>query len=697
MKQSAVLNESFMSIQLGKDILATELAADLRAKQKDMDLDIWMEYLSDIASEYGFDYMGYVTADGTVYQLECNDQGYKKMHIGDFSPESQELFQKGGIDVLHRGIPMRYSIAYPIVRDGITEGSVYMSSYPEKLAKMVSWHNIGDEAFSCFVRVGGEVVFSSGSMREDGLDPKNLSELGLQADKLEKAMCMEYTALSECVIEGEDYLVCAIPLSLNNWYMVSLAPKSSAAGNLQFVYISVLVSGLVVIFLLFLLLYHFFSMRNSMKQMRKLAYFDKLTGVYNQDGFLLCAPGMLRQNEGMKALLLIDIVNFEFINELFGFAGGDKLLIHVAKILKKELGAGELYFRDTTNRFGALMRYKEYGELQQRIHRILDEIVDYSFGEGEQYHVVCRCGVRLLASGEERCADIGQELNHALMALQEAQESPDSRVIFYNNSLYHKSERRHMIESRMEAALQNGQFHVVLQPKFILHDHRIAGAEALVRWEDEEGQTIYHPEEFIPIMEQNGFIARIDQFVLREACRIIDSWGKQGISGCTISVNQSRRLLYQRDYVESLKKILREWNIPAGKIILEITESVAMENTELLCGMVDAVHQAGCLVSMDDFGSGYSSLNVLKDIPVDELKLDRVFFEKTKLMTRQKTVIRGMIALAKSLQIKTVAEGIETVDQEKLLSRIGCDMAQSFYFSGCLRVDEFTGLLIKEN
>ena len=693
---AAIQNQDFMVERLSNDVWALQAIAIMLEQQPDLSPDTLMPYLRAIADQYSFDHIGYVGRDGVGYQIGRTSSEYHWFDVSQSQPFHQAMMKRGGIEILQNGEEQLYSIMVPICRDGEANGAVYMTTSTERLANMINAYSPGKDAFSCIVLEDGEILYSSNSEIQGKDIPKTLSELQIQNEELMEKLQREDSVVVDCKVNGEDYWACCLPLSIKRWRMICLIPQTQTFGETSIVQISFIASGAIALFLILMFLYYFFMMRRSFDEVKQLAYFDKLTGAYNRDYFQIKAAAALRQGEDLYALMLIDLQNFKFINELFGFSEGNELLLYVKRVLEKHVRAGEVFFRDTADRFGALIAYEEYGELRKRIHQILDEVSAYSFESGEQCYIACRCGVQLLDSDGVEHIDISQEINHALIALEEAKECEGNRVIYYNDWLYRKSKRRHVIETKMESALENGQFHVCLQPKFALSTRQVAGAEALVRWKDVNGETVCSPEEFIPIMEQNGFIARLDRYVLREVCRIMDSWRKQGLEICPVSVNQSRRLLYQADYVASLRDILKEWEIPPGKVVLEITESVAMEDTELLKQVVDALHQEGFLISMDDFGSGYSSLNILKDIPVDELKLDRVFFEKTDRQTRQNTVIRSVISLARNLRITTVAEGVESAEQEKFLCKIGCDMAQSFYFAGCMPVDQFTRLLSRE-
>ena len=218
--------------------------------------------------------------------------------------------------------------------------------------------------------------------------------------------------------------------------------------------------------------------------------------------------------------------------------------------------------------------------------------------------------------------------------------------------------------------------------KISLMDGKLAGAEALVRWETEDGRTLY-PNDFIPLFEENSFCTRLDLYMVECACRHIRRWMEAGIAPAPISVNQTRLLFYDADYPQKLKELVERYKIPAGLITLEILEGLAIGNVDEMNEKIVLLQEEGFRISMDDFGSGYSSLNVMGALKIDELKLDRAFLmevaEGNNL--RQRAVMEMVIGLTRRLKIATVAEGVETQEDERLIRELGCDMGQGYFYS----------------
>lgn len=248
------------------------------------------------------------------------------------------------------------------------------------------------------------------------------------------------------------------------------------------------------------------------------------------------------------------------------------------------------------------------------------------------------------------------------------------------------------IERYKQQALDNREFKLFLQPKIDLKTKKVISAEALVRWIRDDGTMIF-PNDFIPIFENNGFCEKLDIYMIEEACKKLNDWRKIGIDNISISVNQSKLLFYKSDYIETISSITKKYGVPNSCITLEILEGLTIHNFEQFNKTIKELHSKGFKVSMDDFGSGYSSFNTLSKLKIDELKIDRDFLLKidrdNENKDRQRIILKSIISLAKRLNIETVVEGVETEENLELISSLGCDMAQGYYFSRPLSVKDF--------
>ena len=307
------------------------------------------------------------------------------------------------------------------------------------------------------------------------------------------------------------------------------------------------------------------------------------------------------------------------------------------------------------------------------------------------YQLAFYCGVSIYDGEGDPEKNAELLMTHVQFALEKAKGAHSNFIWFFDSELHITEELENYIESHMHQALENKEFKLFLQPKKNLHTGKLEGAEALVRWKPSNGR-ILSPNQFIPLFEKNGFCVELDFYMIRQACCQINSWINQGIEPVPISVNQSKLVFFERDYVETLQQILDEHQIPAELIVLEILEGLAMDSTDLLNERIGALQKAGFRISLDDFGSGYSSMNTLSRLKINELKLDRGFLFSNSSLDRERNslILEQIIQLSHKLGISTVAEGVETVEDEELVRSIGCDVGQGYLYHAPISAAEFT-------
>lgn len=424
---------------------------------------------------------------------------------------------------------------------------------------------------------------------------------------------------------------------------------------------------------------------------------DTLTGLMTFNVFTAEALRLTKSKSSNDGLftVVINIAEFNRINEEKGYETGNAILIAMANILERCIGSGELLCRSDGSRFTALMKNNNTSEFESRINLILNSVQKQIY---EKFQVKIYLVVGVCDMSDNQVGIMGA-VDRAIAA----QKSVRDRVVyhenvmaFYDGVMRQKIKERCYIEANMYSALENNEFQVYYQPKVNITTGKVVGAEALVRWIRPNGEII-SPGRFVPIFEENGFVTEMDFAIYRRAIADIAKWLRSGIDVPLISLNVSRRHLADDDFCEKVNVLVDSIGVPHKYIELEITESLLTENLDKLIEVTTWFKDRGYRISIDDFGSGYSSLNLITMLPFDTLKIDGGFFLKNDLTDKNKKVITSVVSLAKSLNLETVSEGVETQMQVDFLKALGCDMIQGFFYYKPMPSEDFENVLAAQN
>ncbi len=424
---------------------------------------------------------------------------------------------------------------------------------------------------------------------------------------------------------------------------------------------------------------------------------DELTGLPNTAKFKKDAAEILKNAApGEYSIITLDICDFRYIIDSFGEENAQKIIQQLAFHFKEASPEGTIFCRNFMDNFTLLIRASLRVVLEDIIVNITsidDALVDLV---GDHYEIRYSVGVYVITDTKE---DVQSMMNKSETARSIGKHSlTPYRIYYYTEEMRKETTREKEILRDMNRAFDNGEFVVYYQPKFDFSSGKVIGAEALIRWKHEE-KGLLVPGEFVPFFEKNGFIQKIDILVFTDVCRFLDAWNKSGPDeSCpypiTISCNLSRMGLYNPDMVETYKKIANKYQIAPSKIEIELTESLMMDNKRRLLAAMNEIQDAGFSISIDDFGSGFSSLSLLKDIPATVIKLDKEFLNGTN-NEKEYVIIKSVINMAKDLNIKTVAEGVEEKIQSEKLKELGCDIVQGFYYAKPMKKNDYIKLLKK--
>lgn len=413
---------------------------------------------------------------------------------------------------------------------------------------------------------------------------------------------------------------------------------------------------------------------------------DTLTQIYNKEKFCLGAKKMLLTHPKQKyAILYMDIDRFRLINEMFGVEEGDLILKSIADCIRKIVNEQGIYGRVHSDIFCICMEYKEKEDILQMIQDLTKDIQDNSI----HYQLRPYFGICCV---EDMHIPVNIMCDWAKLAARVIKGSYDVNYAFYNQNLREHILKEKKLEASMKTALQEEQFEVYLQPKYDIATSKIIGAEALARWKHPE-HGFLSPKSFLSLFERNGFIIELDNYVWEQVCKMLREWLDKGWEPVPVSMNISGSNIHDENFEKKLLQYIEKYDIPPQLIELELTEEIFVEDTGRLYRIMQSLRDKGFLLSMDDFGSGYSALNMLKNAPVDIVKIDRHFFSEMVSTNRGKSVLRYMIAMARQLDLQVIAEGVTNLEQAVFLLESGCQFAQGYYYCESVPVKEFERIL----
>lgn len=648
---------------------------------------------------YNFKRMGFIDLNGIAKTTDGFEKDLSFREFYQIGLKGESFITASLLDTVGDHTEDMINILSVPVYDnkGEIKGVLFATYLTEKFHEVIFSDSFQGEGYTYIVAGDGDVISSYG----DGMQ-KEYDNIFIYTgdaaqyddaiqEKVENDMREKISRVGIGVNEDNDkYFYCYKPLEIEsadmNWYIFSIEPKSvldermhPIMRDIQFLTV-ILICILVMANIIFL----YYNVRRR-QELFRLAYKDSITGGDNFSNFKEKAK-KYENTEGY--VIALDISEFKLVNNVCGNARGDEVLKVIWDVIMANCNDNEQAARVNADRFVIFWIESSKKTVTYRIEKLINEIegISEQLSVPRLYPVI---GIRAV----EKLDDADKRYGEALRAKALVKNRRDRHYAFYDEIDYDTIVENKNLENSFEKALADKKFEVWYQPKFNSHTGKIVGSEALIRWRADDGSLI-SPGRFIPLFEKNGNIIRLDEYVFREVCRQQKEWQKEGIQILPVSVNISRFSLYYSNVVEKYERIINYYDVDHKYVQIEITESAIIENT-VIVELIQKFHDAGFDILLDDFGSGYSSLASLNQMPFDTIKLDKSLVDYVGNENGEK-LLKFIVQLVQSLGMKITAEGVEYKEQLDFLENLNCDDIQGFYFSKPLMLADFSAKL-KEN
>lgn len=651
----------------------------------------------------------------------CEDNGYISIGIADvdgrlistngmtMNISSSENFQmsiKGEswiTSTIVEGISNQVLVlSVPIEKEGSICGvicAVCEDSYFEQVLQVEEYKNDGitllvntDGTVAC--KTASKVEIQTGNNLFDLLSASGRND---DSDINELRRSMENAGEGRLNIWiGDSSYMYYCPLKNNDWYIVMIVPENvMVTGNDNVISSTYLIIAFFIILYLITFLIVRQMQRNNHKKIEQIAYVDELTGGISFEKFKKEAAEIIKDAAGRPyAMISIDIDKFKVINDIFGYEEGNKVIQYIWNVINDMIEQNETFAHRRADQFVILLNSEDEARMVERIE-VLSEMVHQRETLNEKnYEIIISMGIYIINENTNDDFALDNAIDRAELAKQSVKGKHNQFYAVYDEKLRQKILRDQEIENRMERALERQEFKVYYQPKYDSRTCELNGAEALVRWYNDKTGMIF-PNEFIPLFESNGFIVELDKYMFKQVCKDIRNWLDEGYKVVPVSVNLSQLQFYNLHFIEEYREILERYDVSPEYVQLELTETTLFSEESILNKIIDKLHDIGFKILMDDFGTGYSSLNMLKNVPIDILKLDKSFVDDIG-DPKVDIVVSTIVSLGQSLDMKIVAEGVETKEQYEFLRDIFCDEIQGYYFSRPISEKEYRQKLIKE-
>ena len=696
-------NRASLSRQIRSNFQTLEGLAAFISREQIHDSQRIQEILSAINDGNSFIRIGLADKDGLVTFPDADGRSYPPVNLSQREFFQRALKGEKCLSATERDPLSSANINYyavPVIRQEKLLGILCAANPSAFFLDAVDVSALTEAGYSRIIDSTGKIVIYPERNAPDS-DLSALDQLGLSGEDQRKEF---YGALSSGQSASFHYyadqkqkgrLAVLAPLDVNDWFILSVIPDSALkSGSRRMVMIALTALAAVCLYFPFLLNRQNQIVNKSRQDLLETAYRDPLAGCANYAKFLLEAESKISALGGRPyALWYCDLKQFKYFNYLFGYETGDRLLIGMARILERSCVDKGPFGRISADNFVGLCTYEHKEELSLWFTALLASLEALDLDPACKPYLELCVGFYCPEDEETETLPLKDMVNRANMARKSIKNKSGSQLAFFSNENQQQILWESEISALGKSALKNHEFLLYFQPKVnIQYGGIITGVEVLARWHNPR-HGIISPGKFIPYFENSGLIVELDRYMFEKSCQWLSAYLNSGRPRLSLAINVSRLGLLQDDFVEYYSSVKEKYGIPDCLLELEFTESVILNDDGMFHDTVIRLQKNGFICALDDFGAGYSSLNMLKKLPIDVLKLDILFFKKDVEITRERIVISHILAMAKELNIRTIAEGVETVEQVHFLRSAGCDVVQGYVFSRPIPQEYFDQLI----
>lgn len=482
--------------------------------------------------------------------------------------------------------------------------------------------------------------------------------------------------------------------SIVNNNMQHIAMQTMSLGDIWLVYKGYIILGIIGIVVAFSS-FNFYQRYKREQADKEKAYRDSVADISSMEKFRIDMEPILKEkSKSDYYMIAADIDKFKVVNTLYGYHEGDRMLKFIARMMQKGLQQGDCISRNSADNFVILKRAQKDEEVTEYLEKVYDSIQENVAHQETNYRILLKAGIYRITEEDYNISSI---IDKAIMAKKTIGQIHTSTHEFYSEDMRQNAIEAKNLENEMEIALEEHQFCVYLQPQIDLKTKKIASAEALVRWKHPEKGMI-SPAKFVPVFENNGFITKLDLYMWEETIKTVVKWREEQRTMVPLAINISRADVEKEGMIEKLIDLMEKYQLETKWIKTELTESMYSDEDSLIMDRMQQLKEYGFKIAVDDFGSGYSSLHLLKKMPIDIMKIDKSFLDDMEAGAdvRDEIVIRDIVEMGKHLNLQIIVEGVETKEQSDFLEMLGCDIAQGYYYGGPVSVPVFE-VMLQEN